>query len=402
MSTPVIENDLKCINERILKLDERICNVEDTILAKEIETLSTSENKTTIGNSNGDSNGDSNEFDKRISNLEDIIMVKEYETISVENTNAKLTNDITTLIKRVDNLENDKINLENEVSKLGKRCNEFEDINNKLSTELEHIKKSIKLNKNDELSKKPINDNLYITDNSSVTVQISNEFNINLLDNYDYRQRKTYILSYNLSKTYCDLKLGKYYNIINYICWFCYSPEIIKQIFEIYGELNLPIDTVNNINSTYEGISIELSPLEIILRRKNFIDESFDLLKFISNIYISRNILEFHFIKILETLCFRSNIEEIKYMFDEYKKQLYDIRKLDKDISHIFKKFIEKSSSDILAKIFTLYSQKDLISKCIDPITNNLEYSNYCTPELFMEIVDICHENNLKLSNEFI
>lgn len=228
---------------------------------------------------------------------------------------------------------------------------------------------------------------------------VEHNYNFNLLDTYG-NHPAIYISENNWSldlleyifKIYQDKKYNFDYEttidkfkIINNICSNC-KPEIIKRVLELYSENDMNI--INNNNKL----------IFLILENNNVTS---DLINFVLSYYknrnISLNIVDKNFCHLSIIISKQCSIENIKLLFDIYKDTYDDF--YDHYLNTCYKLFCERANEIIKEKIFTLYFTKNVLSNCIDKSIDgksSINFSKYCTRELFYEILNICVDNNLK------
>lgn len=194
------------------------------------------------------------------------------------------------------------------------------------------------------------------------------------------------------------------------------TPELLNYMYTIYIRIYSNIDNLNSLTlKIFKDSSLELincllqfhhshklnidnNNFKLILSNKCITSETID---FCCEQNLIIDLIDCNGNYIIDLFCKKYSIKNIKSVLKLHDEQQIHISVYSNKIK-CFEYFCERLTDDIKAKLFTLYLTKDVLSKCIVESNNNnnnisVDFSKYCTGELFNEIIDICIENNLEL-----
>lgn len=195
-----------------------------------------------------------------------------------------------------------------------------------------------------------------------------------------YHDRKYNFNYYPANNTYVNSSV--LCKIFNYS-----STNIIKRVFELHLMCNLDIET------SYTIINKRNSLMYLLLtnNKKNVTSE---LIVYIIEYYSTLN-RDLNSTLAISTICEICNIATIKLLFDKFREKniivAFDV------IMKCYKIFYDRLNEDMKAKIFTLYSIKNVLNNCIyttENRNNDIDCSKYCNNDLFYEIINICFDDN--------
>lgn len=225
-----------------------------------------------------------------------------------------------------------------------------------------------------------INERIVECLNQKTNTHQNNLLTVTFLSRIDVNEKAKHMLDLYVENKFKLDDANIHNNIsLHYLCSnYNVNVETLKYSYEKYVETN---SNFNHLNKNGK------LPIQFI----NYDMWTSDLLEFMFQIHYDKNA---DCTILLEIICKKSTVENIKLLLDKFTEKNIDVPKNNNKIPS-FDIFYNRSDNVINEKLFTLYTTKDVIDKCVT--STGFNFSNYCTEELFREIVNICVDNNLSL-----